>query len=144
MAEHASRTKTETARRLHKVAIRLLRRVRQTDAVTGLTPARASVMSILVFGGTRTLGELAQEEMVAPPTMTRLVAGLEKDGYVVRRADPTDGRVWRVQATAKGRRVLEAGRDRRIAQVMELLARLSGDEMETVRKAVTALERALS
>lgn len=133
----------DTAARLHRSAIRLLRQVRRTDAATGLTPARASVLSVLVFGGERTLGELAVAEMVSAPTMTRLVRGLEADGYVVRQADVRDGRVTRVRATAKGRRVLESARRRRIEQVAALLSELSAGELRTVRESVTLLERVL-
>jgi DNA-binding MarR family transcriptional regulator len=131
----------DTAARLHRAAIRLLRQVRQTDAASGLTPARASVLSVLVFGGERTLGELAQVEMVTAPTMTRLVRGLESDGYVVRQADARDGRVTRVRATAKGRRVLESARRRRVEQVTALLSRLNEAEVATVRDTVLLLER---
>jgi DNA-binding MarR family transcriptional regulator len=141
MSANARGTREATAARLHKAAIQLLRRVRRTDATTGLTPARASALSVLVFGGARTLGELAAVEMVKAPTMTRLVSGLETDGYVVREADARDGRVRRVRATSKGRRTLEAGRRRRIEQVVEMLSELSAAELKTVREAVTLLER---
>jgi DNA-binding MarR family transcriptional regulator len=134
----------QTARRLHTVAIQLLRRVRRDDPATGLSAPRASALSVLVFGGARSIGELAAAEQVAPPTMTRLVAGLEADGYVTRRADARDGRVVRVSATARGRRVLEAGRDRRVRHVVSLLAQLSPHEVTTVAEAVTLLEQALS
>jgi DNA-binding MarR family transcriptional regulator len=132
------------AARLHSVAIHLLRRVRRTDTRMGLSPARASVLSVLVFGGARTIGELAEVEQVRPPTMTRLVTGLESDGHVVRKADARDGRVVVVQATAKGRRVLERGRDLRVTQIEQLLSRLTPAESDALANAVNALERALS
>jgi len=138
-----ARAPRETAARLHSVAIHLLRRVRRVDVETGLSPARASALSVLVFGGERSVGELAAAEQVTAPTMTRLVAGLEKDGYVKRSPDATDGRVTRVSATARGRRVLEEGRDRRVAEVLEVLSALTAPEQATVARAVEALERAL-
>jgi DNA-binding MarR family transcriptional regulator len=134
----------DLATRLHSVAIHLLRRVRRTDTLMGVSPARASVLSVLVFGGERTIGELAALEQVRPPTMTRLVTGLEADGYVVRKADARDGRVVVVQATAKGRRILEHGRDLRVTQIERLLASLTPAESTALTKAVTALERELS
>jgi len=143
MGAHARGSREDTAARLHRASIRLLRQVRRTDAATGLTPARASVLSVLVFGGERTLGELAGTEMVSAPTMTRLVRGLESEGHVVRQADVRDGRVTRVRATAKGRRVLEAARRRRIEQVMGLLSELSDTEVSAVRETVMLLERVL-
>jgi DNA-binding MarR family transcriptional regulator len=143
MTASARESLTKTATRLHSVAIHLLRRVRRVDVESGLSPARASALSVLVFGGVRTIGELANAEQVAAPTMTRLISGLEKDGYVKRSPDADDGRVTRVSATARGKRVLEAGRDRRVAEVMGVLSSLTSSEQATIAKAVDALERAL-
>src|SRR5205809_4567228 len=109
----------EAADRFHSAAIHALRHVRREDPATGLSSARLSALSVLVFGGARTLGELAAAEQVRPPTMTRIVRGLEADGLVGRRADPDDGRVVRVRATAKGNRVLQRARERRIANLAE-------------------------
>jgi DNA-binding MarR family transcriptional regulator len=143
MAQNARTGSREVAARLHSVAIHLLRRVRRVDEGMGLSPARASALSVLVFGGERTIGELAAAEQVTAPTMTRLVTGLEKDGYLKRSSDPLDGRVTRVSATPKGRKVLEEGRDRRVAELLEMLTSLSASEQATVERAVALLERAL-
>jgi DNA-binding MarR family transcriptional regulator len=132
------------ATRLHAVAIHLLRRVRRTDTLMGVSPARASVLSVLVFGGPRTIGELAELEQVRAPTMTRLVTGLESDGYAVRKADARDGRVVVVHATSKGRRVLERGRDLRVRQIESVLSALTPAESNALSRAVAALERELS
>lgn len=132
------------AARLHSSAIRLLRRVRRTDARMGLSPARASVLSVLVFGGPLTIGELAVAEQVRPPTMTRLVTGLEADGYVARTADPRDGRAVIVRATARGRRVLERGRRLRVEQIEAMLSGLTGRESALLGEAVALLERELA
>src|ERR687887_2917870 len=103
----------EAADRFHSAAIHALRHVRRADPATGLSPARLSALSVLVFGGPRTLGELAAAEQVRPATMTRIAQSLVEDGYASRAADPEDGRVVRLSATAKGRRVMEQGRERR-------------------------------
>ncbi|MDQ3996553.1 MAG: hypothetical protein M3303_05995, partial [Gemmatimonadota bacterium] len=68
---------TELADRLHSAAIHLLRRLRREDARTGLSGPRLSALSVVVFAGPLTLGELAAAEQVRPPTMTRLVRALE-------------------------------------------------------------------
>src|SRR5438046_9815051 len=84
------------ADRLHSAAIHLLRRLRRQDDALGLTPARASALSIMVFGGPVTLGQLAPAEQVSAPTTTRLVIGMERDGLVRRQEEPDDaGGVWR-------------------------------------------------
>jgi DNA-binding MarR family transcriptional regulator len=134
----------EAADRFHSAAIHALRHVRREDPATGVPPAQLSALSVLVFGGARTLGELAAAEQVRPPTMTRIVQGLEADGLVRRVRDPRDGRVQRLHATAKGRRVMQRGRERRVGNLASLLGRLSRDEIERVREAADLVEQALA
>ena len=133
-----------TADRLHSAAIHLLRRVRASDVETGLSPSRLSVLSVLVFGGPRTPSELAAAEQVRLPTISALVRGLEEDGLVRRAADPADGRVVRLSATAKGRRILERGRERRLDNLEDLLASLSREELRVLAEASEILDRAVS
>lgn len=102
------------AERMHSAAIRLLRRLRKTDAASGLPGPKLSALSVLVFGGPQTLKELAAAEQVRAPTMSRLVAELEADGYVGKSKSKEDLRVVHIQATAKGRTILESGRARRL------------------------------
>ena len=128
------------ADRLHSAAIHLLRGLRRVDDATGLTAPRLSALSVLVFAGPRTLGELAAAEQVRPPTMTRLVQALERDGLVARAADPADGRVVRLRATAAGRRILESGRRRRIEALERRLALLPEADLELLGRAAALLE----
>jgi DNA-binding MarR family transcriptional regulator len=118
--------------------------VRREDPQTGLSAARLSALSVLVFGGPRTLGELAAAEQVRPATMTRIAQSLVEDGYARRAADPRDGRVVRLSTTPKGRRVVQQGRERRVANLARLLERLSPDEVAHVREAAELVERALA
>lgn len=132
------------ADRFHSAAIHALRHVRREDLSSGLSPARLSALSVLVFGGPRTLGELAAAEQVRPPTMTRIVQALEYEGLVRRSRDVHDARIHRLEATAKGRRVMQRGRERRIANLAELLATLSPAEVARVREAAELVEKALT
>src|SRR5690348_16661106 len=113
MSKRKSSPNIEAADKFHSAAIHALRHVRRDDPASGLSAARLSALSVLVFGGSRTLGELAAAEHVRPATMTRIVQALEEDGLVRREAVPTDGRVVRLHATAKGERVMWRGRERR-------------------------------
>ena len=133
----------DVANRLHSAAIHLLRRLRHEDAASGLTPARLSALSVLVFGGPCTLGDLARAEGVRPPTMTRLVQGLERDGLVERAPDPADRRLVRLRATADGERVLREGRRRRVARLAAALATLAVEDRARLSDAVELLERLL-
>src|SRR5262245_15257315 len=103
------------ADRLHSVAIHLLRRLRRVDAATGITPAELSALSVVVFGGPRTLGDLASAEQVRPPSMTRIVKGLESAGLITRTPDESDGRVAWLRATPSGEKLMRQGRSARVA-----------------------------
>src|ERR687884_2088242 len=120
MSSRKSRRSLEAADAFHSAAIHALRHVRRDDPQTGLSAARLSALSVLVFGGgARTLGELAAAEQVRPATMTRIVQALERDGLVRREPDRDDGRVVRLHATAKGERVMWGGRERRVDRLAE-------------------------
>src|SRR6476659_6061610 len=118
----------ELAARVHSAALHLLRRLAQDDRATGVSAPRLSALSVLVFGGSRTIGALAGLEGVTPPTMTRLVAAMVADGLVVRLEDPADRRIVKVEATGAGRALLLAGRDRRIATLTAMVKTLSPKE----------------
>jgi DNA-binding MarR family transcriptional regulator len=135
--------KSDIAARVHSAAIHLLRQVRRNDPLMALTPARASVLSVLVFGGPKSPGELAQMEQVAAPTMTKVINGLVRDGYVLKRPSSEDGRAVVITATAKARHALEAGRRRRIELVRALFANLTEDEWQTLSDAAVLIESSL-
>jgi len=123
----------ETADKLHSAAIHLLRRLRVRDRESGIGPAQLSALSVLVFGGPRSLGELADAEQVRPPTMSRIVSGLERGGLVKRQATE-DGRRVRLVATAKGTKILWEGRKRRVESLAKALALLGEGERARMRE----------
>ncbi|HEY1638698.1 MAG TPA: MarR family transcriptional regulator [Rhizomicrobium sp.] len=123
----------ETADRIHGAAIRLLRFVRKEDAAAGLPPAQLSALSVLVFAGPQILSALAAAEQVKLPTMSQLVAALERNGLVAR--TPLDGRSVRISVTAKGKRLLEAGRQRRLSRLTAALSRLPPKNLGVLRQA---------
>jgi DNA-binding MarR family transcriptional regulator len=128
---------------LHSAAIHLLRRVRKQDIATGEGPARLSALSVLVFGGPKTLKELAAAEQVKPPTMSRIVAGLKRSRLVTITADREDARRLRIVATPKGTRLLQKGREMRIAYLAAQLERLTPKELSELGNAVEILGRLL-
>ncbi len=128
------------ADRLHSASIHLLRRLRRQDDASGVTAPHLSALSVLVFGGARTLGELAAAEQVRPPSMTRIVRNLERDGLVARETHPDDRRAVRLEATDAGRRILEEGRARRVHSLAERLAALDADELACLERAAALIE----
>jgi DNA-binding MarR family transcriptional regulator len=117
--------------------------VRRQDSSTGLSPARLSALSVLVFQGPLSLKALAEAEQVKPPTMSRIVEALVSAGLALRRESPGDGRAWRIRATARGRVVLKRGRENRVAFLAERLGNLASGELATLVEASEIIERAM-
>ena len=137
----STKRRTIVADALHSAAIHLLRGVREEDADTGVGPARLSALSVLVFGRPMRLTELARIEQVRPPTMTKVIAGLEAGGLVRRRADPGDARAVRLEATARGTRLLREARRRRVTRLGAALRALDGEELVVLARAAAIIER---
>jgi Transcriptional regulators len=144
MTESRKTRNENLADKLHSAAIQLLRTLRRVDDATGLTAPRLSVLSVLVFAGPRTLGQLAQAEQVKPPTMTRLVDALEKDGYIKRTPDKLDGRVTIISATKAGETLMWKGRERRVESLAKRLATLTPAEMHELEAAAALIARVAS
>jgi DNA-binding MarR family transcriptional regulator len=124
-----------TANLLHSAAVRLLRRARSADREMDLDGPRASLLSVLVFGGPMPVTRLAALEQVSAPAVTKTVTLLERRGLVARERSTADRRVVLVTATAAGRQLLERGRAARVRAVAELLAELPPADRAVVRRA---------
>lgn len=143
--EKVSRTDAGLASSLRVSIARLGRRLR-TESEPGpdgirLSSGGLAVVALLFREGDRTVGQLASAERVQPPSMTRTVAGLERDGLVERRPHPTDGRQVVVHLTDAGRDLLMAERRRRDAWLACRLRDLTPDERHLLRQAAPILER---
>ena len=129
----------QAAEAAHSDAIKLLRLVRTEDTRTGVGPAQLSALSVLVFHGPKRLNELAALEQVRPPTMSRIVDGLVKQGLAQRQSQASDRRSVEVSATAAGRKVLMQGKARRVRALTRRLATLSGHDIKIIGKAAKLL-----
>jgi DNA-binding MarR family transcriptional regulator len=127
------------AARLRLSATRLARRLRQqTD--TGLTPTQLSALAAVDRHGPLTLGDLAQHERIAPPTVTKVVAKLEADGLLTRQADPDDRRSTLVATTRSGRKLLDATRTRKDAWLAARIASLAPADQGRLDQALDVLD----
>ena len=129
----------QAAEAAHSAAIKLLRLVRTEDTRTGVGPAQLSALSVLVFHGPKRLNELAALEQVRPPTMSRIVDGLVKQGLAQRESQASDRRSVQVSATSAGRKVLLQGKARRVRALTRRLATLSGRDIKIIREAAKLL-----
>ena len=133
----------DLADRLHSTAIRLLRLVRVQDTAGGIAPARLSALSVIVFGGSVSLSDLARAEQVRPPTMSRIVDALERDGLAHRQVNQQDRRAVLIEATEKGTTLLKQARKRRVKFLASYLSRLANSELSDIERAMQAIQKAL-
>jgi DNA-binding MarR family transcriptional regulator len=129
---HDAARSHEIAEKLHSGALRLLRRLRKFDSETQLSAPKLSALSVLVFGGPQSLGDLAAAEQVRAPTMSRLVVELEAEGLARKTADAKDKRGVKIAATAKGQALMERGRTRRLQHLSAAIGALSAEERKAL------------
>ena len=134
----SSRISYRVAEAVHAASIRVLRIVRAEDTLTRIGPAQLSALSVLVFLGPRTMGELAKVEQVKPPTMSRIVDGLVREGLAERTAG-SDRRSLRIAARARGRALLLAARNRRVRALAKRVERLTPTDLKTLQRAAELL-----
>ena len=136
-------SREETVRKVHSTALHLMRYVRAQDIALGVPPARLSALSVIVFGGKTSLSELAKAEQVRPPTMSRIIDALVRDGLVKRETDKKDRRSVIITATDKGTRIMHEGRSRREKRLLDLLQPLRKEEIELLDRASEILSSEL-
>jgi DNA-binding MarR family transcriptional regulator len=135
----SSKISHSVAEAIHAGAIRILRIVRVEDIKAGIGPAQLSALSILVFLGPKTMGELAEAEQVKAPTMTRIVDALVRQQLADRATSGADRRSLRIAATPKGRKLLLASRDRRVQALAKRLENLKDSELIMLERAAQLL-----
>ena len=135
-------TETELSSALRISVMRLSRRMRQQrSGESGLTATQLAAMATLRRHGPLTAGELAAQEKVSPPSMTRILGHLSDLGMVDRRSHPTDGRQVLVELSATGRNLLDADRRRRDEWLAARLRELTPEERHQLLGVVGILDR---
>jgi len=143
MSRRISEDASVLADQLHSVAIHLLRKLRREDAASGLNAPRISALSVIVFAGPVALGDLASAEQVRPPTMTRIVNALVRQGLAEKRKNELDARSTMIHATATGKRLLLQGRERRVRALAERIAVLKTEDRDALKRAAEILKRVI-
>jgi DNA-binding MarR family transcriptional regulator len=141
-SESSSPPDSELAARLRLVVMRLQRRLR-AQAGGDLSPTLTSGLVSVERHGPLTLGRLAELERVTPPSVTRMVAALEREGLVTRETDADDRRVARLSITPRGAELLQRSRTRKTEYLARRLAVLGETDVAAVRDALPILERLL-
>jgi DNA-binding MarR family transcriptional regulator len=114
-----------------------------TDQPAPLGSSGVSALAEIRRSGPMRLGDLAARERIAPPTLSRIVAGLVEHGYVQRSPDPDDARAGLVSVTEAGEELLGGLRSHRTTELSARLARLSPEDRQALLAAAPALHRLL-
>ncbi len=130
----------ELAGRLRQATTRLARVLRQ-QGEAGISASAGSALAAVHRAGRITLGDLAAAERVQPPTMTKIVAGLEEAGMVARETDGRDRRVTWVRCTPEGQRQIHRMRSRKNAYLARALGGLDPADVAALEMALPVLER---
>jgi DNA-binding MarR family transcriptional regulator len=131
----------ELASSLRVSVMRLARRLRAERADFSLSLTQIATLATLERHGPLTPRELADHEKVQPPSMTRVLAGLEERGLIDRTPHESDGRQHLVSLTQPARDLLREDRRRRDAWLAKRLAELTQAERDVLRAAAPIIER---
>lgn len=144
MSTEKSERELAIADKLHSAAIHLLRRLRIQDLASGVGPAKLSALSVLVFSGRAlSLAELADAEQVKNPTMSRLVAEMERDGLAKTKPSTHDARAIQITPTTRGRALLLAGKKRRVESLAKALGELESKDLDSLDGSIDTLRRVI-
>ncbi len=141
--EKVARTDTGLASALRISVARLNRRLRAERDPDNeqISVPQLAVLGTLARCGECTIGEIAAQERVQPPSMTRTVNCLAEGDYVVRRPHERDGRQVLVALSEKGKAAVAAERRRRDAWLARQLRDLTAEERSVLRQAAPIIER---
>jgi DNA-binding MarR family transcriptional regulator len=135
---------SDLASQLRLSIVRLNRRLRSQRTSESLSLTQASAIYTLSRCGSMTPSELASSERVRPPSMTRVIAGLEEAGWVSRRDHPTDGRQSIIELTKAGADLLAAEMSLKDRWLDKRLAELNDTDRDVLAKAAEIIDRLAS
>ena len=128
---------------LRPVLLRVGRELRREARAVGISPEQVSLLVAIKYAPGLGIRDLAANERISPPALTKHVDRLERDGLVVRRQHPDDGRRIGLTLTEEGQRVLRRVRSRRTAWLATRLRGLDPKELAAVEAAIEPLSRLL-
>ena len=135
-------TTTDTvavAEALRPVLLRVGRELRREARAEGISPEQVSLLVAIKYSPAVGVRELARQERISAPALTKHVDRLERDGLVTRTPNPDDGRRIGLTLTEEGQRVLRRVRSRRTAWLATRLRGLDAAERAAIEAAIEPL-----
>lgn len=121
--------------------LRLTRILRNQRVDLSVTLTQLSAMATLRKKGPMSAGDLAGHERVQPPSMTKVLAGLEDKGLVTRETHPSDKRQVIITLTQAGLDLLDSERRERDAWLSRRLSQLTEEERALLRDTIPVLDK---
>ena len=129
--------------RLARVYDKVQRQTQQHLRRFGLTTAQFDVLAHVGAAEGLCQQELAERLLVTKGNVCGLIDRMEQAGLIVRRPDPTDRRVHRLELTAEGRRLYAEAVPAQERLIASLLAELTPEEQRTLHALLRRLDRSL-
>ncbi len=130
----------ELAPQVHEAFSRLARRLRALEFPYGLTNERLSTLATIAAHESISVSALAEAEIVSLPTMSRMIAKLDADGFVKRRDDKLDSRGVLVSTTDKGRRAYQRATQQSLSHLQGTLSTLKPEQLAAIRTLLSTLD----
>jgi DNA-binding MarR family transcriptional regulator len=109
-----------------------------------ITAAQFDLLQRVYFNGPQTMTKLSQSLGIAKSTTSGLVMRLVRDGFLNRRRDETDRRVFKVEITPLGEQVIKAVIEMRVKYIEEVIKQISEDKTKLIHEALDALYEVIS
>lgn len=109
-----------------------------------ITAAQFDLLQRVYFNGPQTMTKLSQSLGIAKSTTSGLVMRLVRDGFLNRRRDETDRRVFKVEITPLGEQVIKAVIEMRVKYIEEVIKQISDDKIKLIHEALDALYEVIS
>jgi DNA-binding MarR family transcriptional regulator len=109
-----------------------------------ITAAQFDLLQRVYFNGPQTMTKLSQSLGVAKSTTSGLVMRLVRDGFLNRRRDETDRRIFKVEITPLGEQVIKAVIEMRVKYIEEVIKQISDDKIKLIHEALDALYEVIS
>lgn len=130
----------EIATRLHRSTTALGRRLRATRRDRDLTPAKLLVLGLLRREGGTLPKEIAARLGVKPQSLTRVLADLDRRGFIARSTDAADRRRTPLTLTRAGDAALTRDLRLRRERLARAIDSLSPEAQQLLGTASTVLE----
>jgi DNA-binding MarR family transcriptional regulator len=136
-----SESTADLAGALRRSLLRFSRTIRQQRVDSSISLGQLTALGTLFHEGAMTPGELATHERLQPPSITKMLAVLEGYQLIDRKPHPSDRRQAVITVTEAGRALVLRERELRETWLALKLVPLTEDDLATLRRAATILDR---